>query len=715
MVRPSLLYRFWILIVASVMVLLPLIYLGIVGLACYGMYWHATHNHVVLRTVNGMVALLFYAGPLAVFAVLIFFLLKPLFARPGHRSKRRSLDPSREPLLFAFVGSICSAVGAPTPVRIDVDCDVNASASPEHGLFSLLRRRLVLTVGLPLAATLDIEQFAGVLAHEFGHFSQSAGMQLTYLVRSINAWFSRVVYERDEWDATLDAWSHKGQGSTMLIANLARLGVWLTRRILWMLMMVGHAISCTMLRQMEYDADRYQARLVGSALVESILKRINVVMVAQRGAFSDLSENWKEGRLADDLPHLISANVPQIPQPALEAVDAMLAQGKTRLFDTHPADKDRIRATRAENCSGIFHLDGPATDLFREFENHSRTATIDHYRSIFGPGFTPDQLQPVAEVVRGTEHAQAGHEALKRFFLGRFNAVRAIPMAEETPTCPADPKTAVRRLKQVRGELPTAQASYGAAVELHGSALGKLIRAEAASMLSKAHFKFKATDYELPAATLEAARSASESASRVMTEQTAALAPFEHLCSDRLSTALSLLEVDAAARRLADPEGWRREVRSLYPVASFLAIRIWPKLLPLLQARVALLAVLKQYEGNEQNQRLNDAILRGGRELKDRLQELSTALQGGMLYPFDHAQGEVTLGRFAIPSVPDSSAIGDLLRVGETALDRLVPLYARILGRLALAAEEVERALGLPPLECELQSATDEPAGRSTM
>ena len=68
-------------------------------------------------------------------------------------------------------------------------------------------------------------------------------------------------------------------------------------------------------------------------------------------------------------------------------------------------------------------------------------------------------------------------------------------------------------------------------------------------------------------------------------------------------------------------------------MASFLAIRIWPKLLPLLQARVALLAVLKQYEGNEQNQRLNNAILRGGRELKDRLQELSTASTGRHALP----------------------------------------------------------------------------------
>ena len=28
-------------------------------------------------------------------------------------------------------------------------------------------------------------------------------MRLTYLIRSINGWFARVVYERDEWDETL--------------------------------------------------------------------------------------------------------------------------------------------------------------------------------------------------------------------------------------------------------------------------------------------------------------------------------------------------------------------------------------------------------------------------------------------------------------------------------------------------------------------------------
>jgi len=41
-----------------------------------------------------------------------------------------------------------------------------------------------------------------------------------------------------------------------LILNLALLCVWLTRGVLWLLMAVGHGLSCFMLRQMEYDADR---------------------------------------------------------------------------------------------------------------------------------------------------------------------------------------------------------------------------------------------------------------------------------------------------------------------------------------------------------------------------------------------------------------------------------------------------------------------------
>ncbi len=37
---------------------------------------------------------------------------------------------------------------------------------------SLWGNDLVLTIGLPLVAGLSAKEFAGILAHEFGHFTQ---------------------------------------------------------------------------------------------------------------------------------------------------------------------------------------------------------------------------------------------------------------------------------------------------------------------------------------------------------------------------------------------------------------------------------------------------------------------------------------------------------------------------------------------------------------
>ncbi|MEO8429753.1 MAG: M48 family metallopeptidase [Verrucomicrobiota bacterium] len=121
-------------------------------------------------------------------------MVKPFFAAKARTPEPITLDPAKEPLLFAFVQKICGLVGAPVPCRIDVDCQVNASAGLRRGLWST---DLVLTIGLPLASGMDMRQFAGVLAHEFGHFAQGAGMRLTYIIRQINFWFAQVVYERD--------------------------------------------------------------------------------------------------------------------------------------------------------------------------------------------------------------------------------------------------------------------------------------------------------------------------------------------------------------------------------------------------------------------------------------------------------------------------------------------------------------------------------------
>src|SRR5690606_33534294 len=105
--------------------------------------------------------------------------------------------------IWALVERICAAVRAPVPRTIAVDADVNASASFERGWLGFFTGNLRLTIGLPLVTGLRLDELAGVLAHEFGHFAQGGGMRVSFVVRSISGWFARVVYERDSWDQRL--------------------------------------------------------------------------------------------------------------------------------------------------------------------------------------------------------------------------------------------------------------------------------------------------------------------------------------------------------------------------------------------------------------------------------------------------------------------------------------------------------------------------------
>lgn len=54
-----------------------------------------------------------------------------------------------------------------------------------------------------------------------------------------------------------------------------------------------------------------------------------------------------------------------------------------------------------------------------------------------------------------------------------------------------------------------------------------------------------------------------------------------------------------------------------------------------------------------------------------------------------------------MPSVPGREEVGDLIRVGNEVLQTVTMLHRRVLGRLAVTAEEVERTLGMEPLTIE--------------
>ncbi len=389
-------YHLGILCVTGAMLLLPVLYVSLIGLVALFLVWHATANGTLLHHFGAIyLVIFFYFGPLIAGAILVFFMLKPLLARPPRARRGRALAFGREPVLFAFVTRIARAVGAPEPRRIEIDCEVNASASFGRGLAALVGRDLTLTLGLPLIAGLTVQQLAGVLAHELGHFSQGAGMRLWYLIRSVNGWFERAVHERDSWDETLAEWC-RDSGRLALIFFLAQISVGLTRGVLWLFLLLSHALSCYLSRQMEYDADRFQVRLAGPGAFEDTFRRMVVLGLAAQESFALVLQAWVSDRFPEDFAAVVVGLADRMPAKLCRRLHKALAQEKTGLFDTHPCFADRVANVRREHCAGVFHLDRPAADLFQDLPRLARNTSLDLYRGLFGKKLKRDKLLPAA-------------------------------------------------------------------------------------------------------------------------------------------------------------------------------------------------------------------------------------------------------------------------------------------------------------------------------
>jgi Zn-dependent protease with chaperone function len=386
----SFFYQFGLLVVTVAMVLLPVLYAGLVAAAGWAVYFWATHFQFLVTSMSGgtrvfLFKLLLYCGPLFAGVVLVFFMIKPFFARRAHHAQPLALNPAAEPLLFTFIAKVCESVGAPFPKRIDLDCQLNAAASFRRGSLSFLGNDLVLTIGLPLAAGLNLREFAGVLAHEFGHFTQGFGMRLSYVIRSINGWFARVVYQRDQWDVWLEEMGNTEVWWMNLVVAGAHVAVWFSRLLLTALMYLGHAIGCFMLRQMEYDADSYEIKLAGSEVFEATTRKMHVLAHSLELAYKNMRVSWNQNRtLPENFPAYLLRTDAAVPVAHRQRLDDTMGLGATGVFDTHPSQGDRIRRARQAAEPGIFHLEGPASVLFAKFEIPARQVTLLHYSDDLG-------------------------------------------------------------------------------------------------------------------------------------------------------------------------------------------------------------------------------------------------------------------------------------------------------------------------------------------
>lgn len=680
-------YRVALVAVAVAMVLLPLVYLAIVAAAAWGGYLYAATVWPRLSEIPNLhVKVLAGAGPPIAAAILVFYMLRSMWPRRSGRPDGVVLREREEPRLHELVWAIADALGAPRPREIRVDLQVNASAGLRRGLLSLFGRDLVLTLGLPLAAGLTTRQLSGIVAHELGHFAQRGGMGVSFLIRSIQAWFARVVFERGDFDAGLDQHAAQGSWATRAIAQIARLFLWISRKILGGLMYLGAALSAALSRQMEYDADRYEARLVGARTANETSREMARLNVAGQGAWSELASHWRDGRLTDDIPALVSDHRRRLPPELVRRID-VARLGETREWHaTHPTFAEREASLLREPPEGIFRDERPATSLFADFQRLCRVASIEEYRARLGSAFTPDRLIDIAEVERTRERESAEGEAFVRLFGRTLSRHRPIGIDLEA-AARLDRAVLAAGLAQRSAESAAARAQLEADNDAaHGSeerldALEHLAVLDSAGV-PRAEWGEAGGIAELLGGEAGPATAAGE-VRRGYERRSAALLAHDVAAGERLAFATTLAVAEAAP----EAETALHCARALADLEPSL-----PTLLRLRRDVGALHALWSRLGGRQRNASFVEVLESRYRDVQRGLERLHREL-----YPIDHPLSRDprvrTLQHYVVPVVPDSDQPQDVVATAEEAIDRAFEIRARLLTRLAALCEPIERRL----------------------
>ena len=648
------------------MVLLPIIYVGIIVLVAWGVYEHALHPRYQLG--GGTVALLGYLAPIIVGGVLVFFMIKPLFARRPKDYEPHGVLPAEEPELFRLIYAVCDTVQAPRPARVLVDFQVNAFAGFRRGLPDLLRRRLTLSIGLPLVAGLSVRQFGGVLAHEFGHFSQGAAMRLTFIVRSVNAWFARVVYERDAWDDRLRSSAQRSDFRFGIILHLARAMVWVTRRILWLLMNVGHAVSCFMMRQMEFDADRFESQVVGSETFAETTRHFQLLNAAWQQTIAQQTEAYATNRLVNDLPRLSAMAAKRLATKAVQANRAVLPTAKTGWFDTHPSDHDRIQASKALGAVGMLHGDGDATKLFRDFRATAQALTKHYYEEECGIDLKDVTLHSFEEMSTEMLAAAEEDELVEKWFGSLLNthtlAFVRLERSQAASVC----------------SLGAAVAAAGPFVQALLKADGEAVDAGNALHLLNAGFVVNPKDFGLKKGTREEAEAAQRQADFHVAQARTKLAEPLSLTSALFGDAVRAAQANDITAR--EQLNLLADLISRFPNIADSLLR--------LHKQISALELLLLNAQNAPNSPFWNEVAEKLATSIDADTAAILSAFSGCEYPFRHARGNVLLSDFLCDWQEANEQIGAIFNRGRCVFRRSLTLHYRVLARLACLVEHAK-------------------------
>jgi Zn-dependent protease with chaperone function len=328
------------------------------------------------------VTLMLGLGIAAVGVLTLFFLIKFIFTRnKTDLSNYLEVTEEDQPELFALIHDVVQEAGTQFPRKVYLSSEVNASVFYNSSFWSMfLPVRKNLHIGLGLMNSVTVDEFKGIIAHEFGHFSQRS-MKVGSYVYNVNYIIHNMLYDNE--------------GYNNFVSKLANLNGWLSfpllgsikivQAIQWVLQKVYHVVNLNyraLSREMEFHADEVAARIAGPHTIETSLVRLSLADAALNDVFSFYSSKIENNIRPKSLfpQHLLvmhyRANyygfplengLPQItPESSNRFSRSKLEFDNT--WATHPSNEDRIARVKSLGLDAKRKNNNPAMSLLQNRE-----------------------------------------------------------------------------------------------------------------------------------------------------------------------------------------------------------------------------------------------------------------------------------------------------------------------------------------------------------
>ncbi|MFV8756657.1 M48 family metalloprotease [Nannocystaceae bacterium ST9] len=391
-----------------------LIYLALL-VGCLAAAWLAIAVTITEPWIAWLGALL-AAPPLGLAA----FLIKGLLHRHAATESSVEIDAAEQPRLYEFLARVADQTGAAMPSAVRISHSVNAAMLRAGSLLGWLvggKRQLV--IGLGLVEALGLAEFEAVLAHEFGHYSQSSARVGQWAHQSVVIMRS-LVLERDRFDLWL-ARARRSGGVLRPIAGLVALGVRGVRSLLGRVLTGVVHSSLALSRELEFDADRRAVALCGSDALVGALWQAQRGALALDTALAQLHELGKHGLFSEDLFAHQAARIAELERrlanhagPMAEALRRPYRPGPALHFPpgeapaevmwySHPSYREREAAASQPYVAGreptmpaLSALS--AWSVFVDHQDLRRRLTCEAYRERLGLEPIPERTLVVDEI-----------------------------------------------------------------------------------------------------------------------------------------------------------------------------------------------------------------------------------------------------------------------------------------------------------------------------